>query len=339
MTGRNAFCAADISVIVPVHNGGRAFRRCLDAMVGTDPPPGEVIVVVDGNAGRSAAIAEAFNVRILYAPARGGPARARNLGARAARGAVLLFVDADVLVPPDTIHRVAAVFREDPGRAAVFGSYDDSPAAPNFLSQYKNLLHHYVHQRGNEEASTFWAGCGAVRRDIFLAMDGFDVSYDRPAIEDIELGYRLIQAGHRIRLCKTLQVKHLKRWTALSLLRADIFHRALPWTRLILHHRSFVNDLNLRYGSRISVILTFVLVCASIGSWRRPEALLIAGTAALALLVLNASVYRFFLRQRGLRFALRAMPWHWFYYLYSGLAFAWGAVSYWLGGNAIESEV
>jgi GT2 family glycosyltransferase len=328
----------DISVVVPVHNGGRPFRRCLGALVSTDPPPGEVIVVVDGDAGHSATVARAFDVRLLHTPMRGGPARARNLGARAAHGAVLLFVDADVLVPPDTIHRVAAVFREDPGLAAVFGSYDDSPAAPSFLSQYKNLLHHYVHQRGNEEASTFWAGCGAIRRDVFLATGGFDVSYDRPAVEDIELGYRLTQAGHRIRLCKTLQVKHLKQWTALSLLRADIFHRALPWTRLILHHRRFDNDLNLHYGSRISAVLTFLMTCALMGSWRWPEALIIAGTAALALLLLNASVYRFLLRQRGLWFVLRAMPWHWFYYLYSGLAFAWGAVTYWLKGNASTSD-
>jgi hypothetical protein len=45
---------------------------------------------------------------------------------------------------------------------AVFGSYDDAPRAPNFIAQYKNLFHHYVHQHGKEEASTFWAGCGTV---------------------------------------------------------------------------------------------------------------------------------------------------------------------------------
>ncbi len=51
---------------------------------------------------------------------------------------------------------------EEPDLAAVFGSYDDEPAAPNFLSQYKNLFHHFVHQQGSAEASTFWSGCGAI---------------------------------------------------------------------------------------------------------------------------------------------------------------------------------
>ena len=65
-----------------------------------------------------------------------------------------------------------------------------------FLSQYKNLVHHFYHHRGKREASTFWSGCGAVRKQAFLDAGGFDVErYTRPSIEDIELGYRLIKAG------------------------------------------------------------------------------------------------------------------------------------------------
>jgi cellulose synthase/poly-beta-1,6-N-acetylglucosamine synthase-like glycosyltransferase len=82
---------------------------------------------------------------------------------------VLFFVDADVMVSPDAIERVLGYFHREPEIDALFGSYDDQPAEPNFLSQYRNLLHHYVHQCGREEASTFWGACGAIRRDVFLA--------------------------------------------------------------------------------------------------------------------------------------------------------------------------
>lgn len=122
------------------------------------------------------------------------------------------------------------LFSRELDLAALIGSYDDAPGATNFLSQYRNLLHHYVHQTGNEEASTFWGACGAVRREVFLAMGGFDESYRQASIEDIELGYRLKRAGLKILLCKALQVKHLKRWEAGSLLKADFCYRALPWT-------------------------------------------------------------------------------------------------------------
>jgi len=101
------------------------------------------------------------------------------------------------------------VFRDEPDLAALFGSHDDAPLELNFLSQYKNLLHHdvhqtaQVHQTARDEASIFCGACDAVRRDIFLALGRFGERYRHPLIEAIELGYRLTRAGHRIRLCQT----------------------------------------------------------------------------------------------------------------------------------------
>jgi GT2 family glycosyltransferase len=65
-------------------------------------------------------------------------------------------------------------------------------------------------------------------------LQGFNLSYGRPSIEDIEFGYRLRRVGYNIRLEKSLQVKHLKRWTGWSLVRTDFLNRALPWSLLIL---------------------------------------------------------------------------------------------------------
>lgn len=77
---------------------------------------------------------------------------------------------------------------------------------------------------------------------------GFDETYRRPSIEDIELGYRLKKVGHQIRRCKEIGVKHLKRWGIISMLKADFFYRTIPWTEVILRDRMFVNDLNIRYS-------------------------------------------------------------------------------------------
>jgi hypothetical protein len=248
------------------------------------------------------------------------------LGARAAASDILFFVDADVTIPPDALSRIRETFAREPGLAAVFGSYDDEPAATNFLSQYKNLFHHYVHQTARADACTFWGACGAIRREVFLAVGGFDEQYRRPSIEDIGLGYRLTRVGERIRLCKTLQVKHWKRWGIMSLVKADFCYRALPWTALILRERRLPNDLNLRLSSRVSVGLTYGLLVAGVGGWWWPGSFVIAGLLALLLLTLNAPLYRFFRRKRGLWFAARTVPWHWLYYFYSGLAFAVGLI-------------
>jgi len=312
----------EVSIIIPVHNGGASFRRCLASLAEAAPAPAEIIVVADGDTDGSAQFAEKFAVKILRTSVAAGPARARNLGARAAQGDILFFVDADVVVPPDAIAQIAEIFHRAPELAALIGSYDDMPAARNFLSQYKNLLHHYMHQTGNPDASTFWGACGAMRREIFLELNGFDESYLRPCVEDIELGYRLKQAGHRIRLCKELQVKHLKRWGIASLLQTDFFQRALPWTRLILRRRQIINDLNLKMSSRLSVILTYGFIATLAGVWWWPGFLGMAAVFGLLLLFLNNSVYRFFQRKRGFWFALGTVPWHWLYFFYSGLAVA-----------------
>ncbi len=315
-----------ISVIIPVYNGGASFYRCLSSLAEALPQPTEIIVVADGDTDGSSELANQFGARVFRLPVSQGPAKARNIGARAATGDILFFVDADVEIGPDTIDQVARIFDSDPDLAALIGSYDDTPGARNFLSQYRNLLHHYTHQTACEEASTFWGACGAIRRDIFLKMGGFDENYRYPSVEDIELGYRLKKAGYKIRLCKTVQVKHLKRWGAVSMLKADFFYRALPWTELIMRDRQPMNDLNLKWESRISVMLAFgVAIAGMISAWWWVAGA-IAAVLALLLLALNAPVYRFFYHKRGKKFALKTIPWHWLYYLYSGLAFAIGTV-------------
>ena len=314
-----------VSVIIPVHDGGDAFRACLAALSRCHPPAHELLVVVDGPDADSAAMATAAGARLIQLPSRAGPARARNLGAAEATGDILLFVDADVVVPPGVVGRMAACLGGNPGIVAVIGSYDDAPADPGFLSQYRNLLHHYVHQAGREEASTFWCGCGAIRRDVFLSAGGFNGGFADPSIEDIEFGYRLRQGGHHIRLAKDVQVTHLKRWTPWLLLRTDVFQRAAPWTRLIIRSGVLPNDLNVGTRSRVSVALVAMLGAALAAAVSSPWALIVAALAALGLLAVNAGFYWFLWRVRGPGFMLAALPWHWLYYACAGTGFVIGA--------------
>ncbi len=311
-----------ISVIVPVHNGSQYLNQCLDALGASASRSFEVIVVDDASNDESAEIARRKWTTVFQLPKQSGPAAARNHGARQARGEILFFVDADVVVQPETIGRVIAGFQQNPDVVAIFGSYDDAPAERNFCSQYKNLYHHFVHQQSNCEAATFWAGCGAIRREVFHAVGGFDQQrYPKPSIEDIELGYRLRTDGYRILLDKELLVKHLKRWTFGGLLRTDIFHRAIPWSKLMLENQQLVNDLNLKTADRVSaglVGLSVGLLPCSIFSlwWLSPIPLFLA-----IVLGFNQRLYAFFLQQRGFLFAVLAFPMQLLYYLYSGVTF------------------
>jgi GT2 family glycosyltransferase len=283
---------------------------------------------VDGGTDTSEQEAHQFGAKVLRLADTGGPARARNRGAAIAQGNILFFVDADVTLQPDTLANIQSIFEQQPDLTALIGSYDDAPGASNFLSQYKNLFHHYTHQIAKEEASTFWGACGAIRRDAFEAIGGFDESYRYPSIEDIELGYRLKRAGYRIQLCKTVQVKHLKRWEWYSLLQAEFFYRAVPWTELLWRDRQFTNDLNLSTSNRLSVALAFLGLAATIAMFGVYQFLGLVFLCAVCLLWINRDVYFFFVHKRDLWFMLQVVPWHWLYFLYSGLGFIYGTLNY-----------
>lgn len=311
-----------VSVIVPVHNASAFLDRCLAGVLASSDPAFELIVVDDASTDDSAVIAARYDARIFQLKTQSGPAAARNYGATQARGPILLFVDADVIVHPETIARLANNFLTRPEIAAAFGSYDDDPADKSFVSQYRNLYHHFTHQQANTDAATFWAGCGAVRRGAFAAVEGFDEErYAEPAIEDIELGYRLRAAGYKILLDKAVQVKHLKRWELVGMIRTDILRRAVPWSNLMFENRRIINDLNLHTSHRISAGLTGFCFALALVSPLAPRLLYFVAAASITILLLNRKLFAFFLEKRGLKFAVAAFPLLLLYYFYSGATF------------------
>jgi len=328
-----------ISVIVPVFNGTATVRQCLEALAESRVPAAQWLFVDDGSTDGSAALAQTMGASVLSTCGRFGPARARNLGALHASGDVLLFIDADVAIHADVVERVRENFQSDADLDALIGSYDDAPSGPGFVSQFKNLLHAFIHREGNSRASTFWCGCGAIRRSVFLDHGGLDESYRSASVEDIELGLRLLRAGCKVVLDPGIQCKHLKTWKLWSMIHTDVVARGIPWTELILRTRIFPDDLNLRWSQRISAILSGLLVllvileAASLGGDAFLPAWQVgAGFAAATVLIylLNRKFYRFLTWRKGGRFAFGAFWLHILYFLYSFLSFVLGAALYFL---------
>jgi GT2 family glycosyltransferase len=308
-----------VSVVIAVHNSARTLEKCLQALAESEQQPLECLVVDDASTDDAQEVAGTFGAQVLMHAQRLGPARARNLGARHARGGIVLFLDADVCIHSDAIGRMVDQFRRDPSLDAVIGAYDDSPAASPFVSQYRNLLHCFTHRAGRRDASTFWSGCGAVRKEAFLRCGGMDERYGAPAIEDIEFGHRVKSSGGRILLDPSIQVQHLKCWTFVKMIKTDIFDRGIPWARLILREGRMPNDLNLRWSQRLSVAMAFLLL-GSLGLGEAGTAL----GAFFALICLNLSFYFFLRERRGVLFAVRAAPFLILFHVYSGIAFLLG---------------
>lgn len=247
----------------------------MGAIAAAEEPPEEVLAVTE--------------------PAGAGPAEARNAGAARADSDLLVFVDADVVVHADAFSRIRKHFESDPELTAVFGAYDQAPEDPSAVSGFRNLLHHHVHRESAGPAKSFWTGLGAIRRDAFASVGGFDrARFPRAAIEDVELGARLSAAGHRIWLDPEIQGTHLKSWTIGDMVRTDFAGRGLPWTRLLLEGRFRGLSLNLAPRGQAGAVASVAVV---IGALLRRPRLALAGIVSL--LALNRGLYALIWRRRG----------------------------------------
>ena len=260
---------------MPATNRPSTLEHCVAAIRSAQAGPDEVIVVDEAT--------------------QPGAAGARNEGARRATGDVLVFVDADVVPHEDAFARIRAAFDADPSLAGVIGSYDDDPPGRGVVAGFRNLLHHHVHQQGAGDVPTFWAGLGALRRDAFESVGGFDARrYPRASIEDVELGGRLVAGGARVVLDPALQGTHLKAWTLREMVRTDFAARGVPWVDLVLTGGTSTTMLNLGWRHRASALASVAGVAAL--AFRRPA---VAATALGALVALNAPFYALLARRRG----------------------------------------
>jgi glycosyltransferase involved in cell wall biosynthesis len=275
-----------LAAVVPAGDRPPTLDRCVAALLAGERRPDELIVQEE--------------------PAGAGPAALRNAAAASTAADVLVFVDSDVEVHPDALARIERRFAEDRELGGVFGSYDDDPEAPGLVSRFRNLLHHHVHVSSAGEAETFWAGLGAVRREAFEAVGGFDSArFRQSSVEDIDLGMRMRGRGSRLLLDPAIRGRHLKPWSAPAMVRTDFSRRGVPWVRLLLRDRRGGTALNLGWRHRASAAAAVVLALAVLA--RRPR-LALAGL--LAGLILNRDLYALLARRGGPRLLLAGIPLH-----------------------------
>lgn len=205
------------SVVVPVYNGSGLIERCLDALArqaGVQPDTFEIIVVDDGSTDATAAHVQAWidrhpqvNSRLVQQP-NGGPAVARNHGARQAQGEVILFTDADCAPVAHWMRALLAAF-DDPLVVGAKGTYlsEQTGIVPRFVqAEYEDRYRRMASRSTIDFIDTYSA---AYRRSTFLENDGFDLRFRVPSCEDQEFSFRLVEKGYRLVFVPEAQVVHL----------------------------------------------------------------------------------------------------------------------------------
>lgn len=329
-----------VAVIIPAYNAVATLPGCLDAINAMSWKADELILFSDGSTDETDDMARAAGARVIRNDGRPkGPGHGRNEAAKAATSDLLLFVDADVVISPTALEQLVADMQAN-GAKAAFGSYDDAPWSQRVTSLYANLRHHFVHQQGKREAKTFWSGLGLIDRKVFLDAGGFDVEmFKHPSIEDIELGARVVAAGHRIRLVPEALCKHWKDWSLWRVWHTDVVRRALPWSRLIVDGKTGEADLNISHVERFKSLLALLIVAGLFGiglaalvvpSLVQPVAIACAVLAVLYIW-LNRAFFGFLARRLGFFRSLGAMAMHFCYHIYAPLTYVWVVVQTRLG--------
>jgi lipopolysaccharide/colanic/teichoic acid biosynthesis glycosyltransferase/glycosyltransferase involved in cell wall biosynthesis len=278
-------------VIVPAYNAAGTLPLCLAALADQIYPRSayEVIVVDDGSVDATAAIAHDAGVRVLT-QANAGPAAARNCGAAAARGDLLLFTDADCAPVPGWISALVAPF-SNPSVAGTKGAYltHQRGIVPRFTQlEYQERYDRMAGRATIDFIDTYSA---AYRRDVFLANSGFDTIFPTASVEDQELSFRLAEKGYRLVFAPDALVYHHHNPTLPAYVRRKFYIGY--WKTLIArwHPSRMAQDshtpgtLKLQMG--LAALSLLGLVLASIGSL----ALGLRAMPAWALVVTAAAVF------------------------------------------------
>jgi glycosyltransferase involved in cell wall biosynthesis len=241
-----------ISVIIPALNPGPELAECLEPLRRSSYPRFEVLVVDDGSA---VPVDPGEPFRALRLAENRGPAGARNAGAEAASGEILLFIDTDVVIKDDCLQIVGEFYREGSRRdRGLTGVQSEEMKYSNFSSVYKNLWLRYSFLWAPRESGLFYTSIAAVPRQLFLRLGGFDGGYRTPSLEDTDFGNRILKDGGKVVIEGRLEVQHHKYYSLRGLLKND-FLRSADETRTWLRNRSGDPAL---FAGKTSVPLGFI---------------------------------------------------------------------------------
>lgn len=295
-----------VSVIVPAFNAAQMLERCLAALCAQtySREEYEIIVVDDGSTDNTVEIAAGFPaVRLIRAEHRGAAA-ARNCGARAALGELLLFTDADCEPIPRWIETLCAAFT-DPRVVGAKGTYRTRQR--EWVARFVQLEYEekYTRMRRARTIDFIDTYSAAYRRDVFLANNGFDESFPTASVEDQEFSFRLAEQGHAMVFAPDAVVFH--RHTATFSAYARRKFRIGYW-KVLVHRRhpgKMLQDTHTPPTLKMQMGLFFGIVIAAIAALFVPAAWLLVG-ALVVVFAISAIPLIGFIARRDARVALVA---------------------------------
>ncbi|MBF0122116.1 MAG: glycosyltransferase family 2 protein [Candidatus Omnitrophica bacterium] len=297
-----------ISVVVTACNNAELLSRCLEALSRSTNQDFELIVVDDASKDGTVDVARRFTDKVIAFESHRGVNEARTVGYTTARGELIVNLDADVLVFPDTLDKIRSVFALCPEADAVTGMLSKKHPFQNFSSQYKNLYMHYIFNQLPRRVTFLYGSLFIFRREIAKEHIS-DIRYGG----DTLFGQQLWLKGKTIYLDKSIEVEHVKHYDLRKLIRND-FDVPFYWSCIFLRYRGIRQvgkngvgfahaSLRQLMGLSSSVMIMLLMFMEILGMTVFPY--LVACLIIWSLL--NGGFWGFLFREKGLWFATRSI--------------------------------
>ncbi len=201
-----------VSVVVCSYNGAATLRGCLEALQKVDYPDFEVILVDDGSKDSTQSIVAEFPlVKNILQPNR-GLSVARNVGMQAATGEIIAYTDSDCMPDSDWLYFLVSTLLHS-SYAAVGGPNLNPPAQGPIPAAVAACPGAPTHVLLSDTEAEHIPGCNmAYWKSVLEEIGGFDPEF-RTAGDDVDLCWRLMQAGHRVGFSPSALVWHHRRFT------------------------------------------------------------------------------------------------------------------------------
>lgn len=233
-----------LSIVIPSYNSENTIIPLLDSILKSDKVnlrEIEVIVVDDCSTDKSVERIKNMNLKlkIILLKKNQGPAVARNIGVRYAKGKVVLFLDSDVLVYSKTIFEVLNSFKNDPDLYALTGVWDKKQKGNRFFPKFKALRDwsYWINERDPRNYYyLFSTRVAAIKKDLFLRLGGFDQTYKAALVEDMELTYRIARRYAVVFNPKVIVHHEFEDFTIVA---RKYFLRSYFWSRIYRERKKF----------------------------------------------------------------------------------------------------
>ncbi|MGW5778557.1 glycosyltransferase family 2 protein [Streptomyces sp. NPDC003863] len=286
-----------VSVIIPNYNYEKTLRACLASVFAQTHAPLDVIVVDDASTDRSRDIAREFGVVLIANPHNRGVSAARNMGAAAARGEVLFFLDSDTALHPEALAHAADLLRDDPGLGCVHGVLDPEPLFDDGPVERYHALHaHFWRRRAAGEVRTAFFALGAIRKEVFEETGPFDENLRDS--EDVEYSGRLVRS-HRILMTEAIRGRH-DDVDRLGAMLSEQYRRS----QLLIAALGQMREGGLTANRPLGVLAAALTLPTLLLGLLSPWLLLVPALCALLFACADPALSRFALRTRGPGFLL-----------------------------------